>query len=288
MRTFTSVSLFAILILTASASAIQAQDVPFGMVDSSFRMEFLFGRQSHKLSDDKSGTFSRFGADFDPRVALLSGTVEVSPFPLISGRFAGGISVFERSGSVNRNNQFDPNNVVARWSVEPDVGYWELAGLYHLWNGGGYRFSCTAGYRREVWKYHGESVGSISNAQLRDEFASQVPFLGLQTAMFFPNWRARFEVLGSAFMNEKVSSRLQLGSFFTNIQGTINQGGLLEFQMEGNVAVTQYVWCGLHARYTYQELRGEVTADTGAIQTSLDLATSDNYLTVGLDLTVVF
>ncbi len=27
----------------------------------------------------------------------------------------------------------------------PDVGAWELAGLYHLWNDGGYRFSVYGG-----------------------------------------------------------------------------------------------------------------------------------------------
>ncbi|MBI5249026.1 MAG: hypothetical protein HY912_05980 [Desulfomonile tiedjei] len=288
MRNFTAVSLFAILILTASVSAVDAQVAPSGIVDSSLRMEFLFGTQALSYSDAASASFSSvvFRADFNPRVPLLAGTVEVSPFPSISGRFAGAVSIMEKSGSVYRANGFSstttiPTFFAGRWDVEPDVGYWELAGLYHLWNGGGYRFSCTAGYRREVWRYHGESVGNIDGGTFRDDMTSQIPFLGLQTSMFFPLWKARFEVLGSAFMNKKVASRLQYGSSFIDYRGTINQGGLLEFQMEGNVSVTQNLWCGLHAKYTYQELTGDVTADTSIGQSSLDLHSADNYITLG-------
>jgi hypothetical protein len=293
LRNFAALSLLAVMVLIASVTAVEAQATPAGIVDSSFRVEYLFGNQSLRYSDAKSPSFSHFRADFDPRVPLLAGMIEVSPFPSVSGRFAGTISVWEKSGSVSRATGFADGTTstvpAMRWDVDPDVGSWEFAGLYHLWNGGGYRYSFTAGYRREEWKYRGESVGNIPNATFRDDMTSQIPFIGLQTAMFFPLWKARFEVLGSAFMNKKVASRLQLGQSFIDYQGTINQGGLLEFQMEGNVSVTQYVWCGLHARYAYQELRGEVTAVSSSSQTSShDLTTTDNYFTIGLDLTVVF
>lgn len=293
MRTYTTISLFVLLVLTASVSAAQAQMDFLGTVDSTFRTEILIGKQSLRFIQPSPNTtsFADFRTDFDPRVPLLAGTVEVSPLPSVSARFAGHISVWERSGDYFRTTGHTSISDGA-WDLQPDVGAWELAGLYHLWNDGGYRFSVTGGYRREVWLYHGDGASpSNSGGRLREELASQIPFLGLQTSMFFPWWRARFEVLGSAFMKQKVSSLIQRGVSFIEYKGTLDQGGLLEFQMEGNVSLTRYLWTGLHARYTYQELRGgeKVTGieNTGQ-RVSFDLSTWENIFTVGLDLGVVF
>ena len=155
LRNFTALSLLAVLVLIASVTAVEAQVTPYGIIDSSFRVEFLFGNQKLRYANAESTSFGR--ASFDPRVPLLAGMIEVSPFPSVSGRFAGAISILEKSGSVSRTTG---SSDIIRWDVEPDVGSWELAGLYHLWNGGGYRYSLTAGYRREEWKYRGESVGN--------------------------------------------------------------------------------------------------------------------------------
>lgn len=268
-----------------------------GTVDSSFRTEILIGKQSLRFIQPSPNTtsFADFRTDFDPRVPLLAGTVEVSPFPSVSGRFAGYVSILERSGNYFRTRGQAPegfNIADGGWDLEPDVGSWELAGLYHLWNEGGYRFSVTAGYRREVWLYHGDAASPRnSGGRLREELASQIPFLGLQTSMFFPWWKARFEVLGSPFMTKKVSSLIQRGVSFIEYQGTLNQGGLLEFQMDGNVSLTRYLWTGLHARYTYQELRGGEKAtgiSSNGEKATFDLSTWENIFVVGLDLGIVF
>ena len=60
--------------------------------------------------------------------------------------------------------------------IKPTFWSWEAAGLYHLSNEGGYRFSLVAGYRQELWRYL-TTNGQDENSYLRDEFVSQSPFL---------------------------------------------------------------------------------------------------------------
>ncbi len=104
LRNFAALSLLAVLVLIASVTAVEAQVTPSGIVDSSFRVEFLFGNQDLQYANANSTSFGR--ANFDPRVPLLAGMIEVSPFPSVSGRFAGAISVWEKSGSVSRSTGF--------------------------------------------------------------------------------------------------------------------------------------------------------------------------------------
>ncbi|WP_157212108.1 hypothetical protein [Desulfomonile tiedjei] len=283
MRRFAVVSLLVFSVLTLCMGNSQAEVLSQpGVLDSSFRIEFLFGTQSFSYSGATS-----IRGDFNIRVPLLAGTVELSPSPLISGRFAGAISIFERSGSMMRDPNYTGLTDFVRWQVEPDLGSWEFAGLYHLWTGGGYRYSIVAGYRQETWRHRGEAVNSEGRS--RDEFASQIPFLGLQTSMFFPWWKARFEVLGSPFMTRRVSNSLQERGQIIDYSGELSQGGLLEFQMEGNVAVTQNIWCGLHARYLHQELRGDVSGTINDVPTGVRvLSVADSIVTVGVDFTLLF
>jgi hypothetical protein len=118
--------------------------------------------------------------------------------------------------------------------VKPDFSSWEAAGLYHLWSGGGYRFSFTAGYRQQTWDYQGSPSSGAQDSPLHDSFSSRIPFIGMQTAMFFPSWKARFEVL-PPFMNMSVSNAIQQGVFLS-IRGQPLPGGLIELQMVGTLA----------------------------------------------------
>jgi hypothetical protein len=283
VRRFAVVSLLVFSVLTLCTGNIEAQELPYsGVLDSSFRIEFLFGTQSFSYAGATS-----IRGDFNIRVPLLAGTVELSPSPLISGRFAGAISIFERSGSMMRDPNYTGLRDFVRWQVEPDLSSWEFAGLYHLWTGGGYRYSIVAGYRRETWRHRGETVNSEGRS--RDEFDSQIPFLGLQTSMLFPWWKAKFEVLGSPFMTRTVSNSLREGAQVIDYTGALSQGGLLEFQMEGNIAVTQNIWCGLHARYLHQELRGDVSGTMNNAPTGVRvLSIADSIVTLGLDFTLLF
>jgi hypothetical protein len=132
-----------------------------------------------------------------------------------------------------------------------------------LSNEGGYRYSIVAGYRQESWTYRIDG-NQDDNSYLRDEFVSQSPFLGLQTAMFFPWWKARFEVLGSPFMTKKISHTARDSGYYQHLDGTWNKGGFIEFQTEGTVNITPSIWLGLFARYTYEELHGEAKGTRAA------------------------
>ena len=267
-------------------------------MDSSFRAEFLFGHQEVRQLDARvpdtqpllaGQVLDRFSVNFDPRLPVLAGTVEITPFPVVSGRLAGSISVFEKSGVANR--RVDPLLVRTDWDVKPEYSSWEAAGLYHLWHGGGYRFSVTAGYRREIWDYRGTPANGGPDSPLHDSFTASIPFIGMQTAMFFPWWKARFEVLGSPFMNMNVSDSIQKGGFALQFDGNLYRGGLVEVQMEGNANLTANVLVGLYSRYAYQELYGSLSG-TGTT-TNVGLApytvfVNQSMATVGLNVTVFF
>lgn len=284
-----------VLILVTCASSCYAEDYPGIRIDSSFRVEYLFGRLNNRLSDPTNPVYQVI-PDFLPlrldllsRMAVLTGFVEISPYPVISGRLVGSVSVAEGTFPVRR--LIDVTAIInqtgnwARWEVKPDLDTWEVAGLYHLWNAAGYRFSFTAGYRSERWLFHGEpTVAGIGT--LRDEYSSSIPFIGLQTSMLFPWWKARFEVLGSPFMNRKAT--IDNGAF--RAQGNGTNGGLLEFQMEGSVGLTPSLFLGINACYSYQELYGNSTAsfrDLGG-NTTFTLYTTADLLRIGFDINVLF
>jgi hypothetical protein len=280
-----------LFVLTGLAFPVGAETLPWNIqVDSSFRAEFLFGHQVLRQLDPKVTGVARFVADYDPRLPVLTGTVEITPFPLISGRLAGSTSVWERTGAQVRTAT---GSVIpgGRWDVKPDFTSWEAAALYHLWSGGGYRFSFTGGYRQQTWDYQGTPSNGTTDSPLHDSFSSHIPFIGLQTAMFFPTWKARFEMLGSPFMNVGVSNALQQGAAVLQLDGNLYRGGLVEVQMSGDVNLTPNVLVGLYGRYAYQELYGLLsdTAQTlGVGANPLEVFLGQSFGTIGLDVTVIF
>ncbi|MCX5860873.1 MAG: hypothetical protein NTW27_01930 [Deltaproteobacteria bacterium] len=281
-------------VMACTATPLCAQIIPWNIaVDSSFRIEYLLGRQTlgREYIDSSHGPIQdldnyswfmqhpdpidRLRIEFGPSLPILEATVEITPFPSFSGRLAASLSVLESTQGVTLVS--GPASTTFVWNnpyvipainlplygsgelsnvIKPAFRLWEAAGLYHLSSEGGYRWSIVGGYRYETWTY---SLGADqgSNSYLRDEFVSQSPFLGLQTAMFFPWWKARFEVLGSPFMTKKISLTARDSGYYMQLDGTWNKGGFIEFQTEGTVNVTPSIWLGLFARYTYEELRGE-------------------------------
>jgi hypothetical protein len=289
------VTILSVLVGTlVGTSCLQAQSLPWNLaVDSSFRVELLFGSQA--IRDNSPGTGEeRFGIDSDFRLPVLAGTVEITPMTYLSGRIGGLISILEQKGTVRINAiNFDPSGSDdVQIDAKPSFSGWEAAGLFHLWNEGGYRFSFTAGYRGEFWGRQGDGVGLTSglSSSLREDFSSRGPFLGLQTAVFFPWWKARFEVIGSPWMTNIGSGSLTQTGFFAEYQARTTGGSLLELQIEGTVALRQWIFAGLHGRYSFRESVGGFTriGNGGTIYAPLSLYTSDSFALIGLDLTVVF
>ena len=157
-------------------------------------------------------------------------------------------------------------------SIKPQFWLWEVAGLYNLSYEDVYRYSLVAGYRQESWSYQ-PSNDDATNSYLRDDFTSQIPFIGLQTVMNSPAWKARFEVLGSPFMTKKVAHTARDQGYYMQLDGSLTQGGFIEFQMDGNINVTPNGLMGVYAQYSYEQLKGELTG------TSKDGRDNDCYLT---------
>ena len=180
---------------------------------------------------------------------------------------------------------------VSRWITRPDYQSWEVAGLYHLYKGGGYRFSVLGGFRQTVWRYHGE-LEQGGGAELRDTFSSNIPFFGMQTAMFFPWWKARFEVIGSPFMKKSSTVSLHQNNIYAEQNVNTDVGGLVEFRLEGTVSLHTNLWLGVFACYQYQELTGESTDSNGQPffrNISLNrFCTRESMASLGLNLNVVY
>jgi hypothetical protein len=282
-------------ILLAAAISACAQGLPSIAIDSSFRVEYLVGGLQSRYSPPADPTIDRLKIDLNPQVAVLSGMVEMSPMPMASGRLLGSISVWERTGSEARprDHRLDRADTID-WQAKPDFTQWEAAGLYHLWNAAGYRFSFTAGYRQEKWTFNGEPTGSAQGT-LSDEYTSHIPFIGMQTSMFFPWWKARFEVLGSPFMSKQVTSSTSgtlNGSIGFQTQGKANSGGMIELQMDGSVGLSPVLFLGINACYTYQELYGTSTVRSQAspelVPVEYRLYTSESMFRIGFDVNVLF
>jgi hypothetical protein len=282
-------------ILLAVAISACAQGLPSIAIDSSFRVEYLLGGLQSRYSPPADPTIDRLKIDLNPQVAVLSGMVEMSPMPVASGRLLGSISVWERTGSAARpRDHWLERGDTLDWQAKPDFTQWEAAGLYHLWNTAGYRFSLTAGYRQEKWTFNGEPTGS-GQGTLNDEYTSHIPFIGMQTSMFFPWWKARFEVLGSPFMSKQVmnssSGTLNDGTTIGfQTQGKANSGGLIEFQMDGSVGLSSALFLGINACYTYQELYGTSTVRSQAAPAPVEyrLYTSESMFRIGFDVNFLF
>lgn len=263
MRIKLKLLLVCLLLLLGTSGPLHAQLLsivpgPLGL-DSSLRLEYLVGTQSLRSIDAGISPVHGFLTQFDPQLAVVSGAMEWSPFAVASARFAGAISIVEPDMCATRQR---PGGTATEldWQTHPEYGYWEVAGLYHLHSGGGYRFSVTAGYRQETWNY----VGSLDagGGDLTDRHTSRIPLIGLQTAMFFPWWKARFEVLGSPFMSRSVSLFMRPDSTAYEQRVELSSGGLIEFQCEGTVNVRPYCWLGLSGRFHYEELYGNSSGGT--------------------------
>jgi hypothetical protein len=280
-----------VLTLTAVASPLHAQVLPWNIsVDSWFGVDFLVARQDILSRPAIGGTSREYSSEWNPRAPALSGMVEVSPFPFASARLAGSICVGSNNVPVVRDTGVIPGHF--EWDMRTDFSAWEAAGLFHVWNSGGYRFSVTAGYRREVWLYQGDPAGRQSaDSSLREEFRSDIPFVGLQTAMNFPLWKARFEVLGSWFMTKTIEQKISLDNAAETANGKGDTGGVILFQMDGATHVRPNVTLGLYARYSYQEFIGRAlltSTISGAAERPYKFWYNENVAAFGVYAGVVF
>jgi hypothetical protein len=282
----------ALLVLTlfVLASPLQAQMLPWNIgVDSWFGIDYLLARQDILYRPSYVANFSQLGVEWTPRLPALSGMVEVSPVPFASARLAGSISV-----AASKDLGVRSTAVIAgpsRWDVRTDFSSWEAAGLYHLWNGGGYRFSVTAGYRRETWLHHGDPIEIHPlDSSLREEIRSDIPFIGLQTAMNFPLWKARFEVMGSWFVTKKIQQSIQLSQASERMEGNGDHGGIIMLQMDGATQIRPNVTLGLYARYSYQEFFGRSLVTTGATGTVVPFQFdyNENVFAAGANIGLIF
>jgi hypothetical protein len=292
MRFFTRTLLGSLLMLIFLVSSVQAQMLPLNLsLDSSFGIEYLLGRQDLRhVSPQNVATFKEFNNQWDPQMAVLSGVVEVTPFPFASGRLGGSVSVASSVREVARDRGVLPDFFL--WNLRSAYNAWEAAGLYHLWNQDGYRFSAVGGYRRETWLYKGDSDTPLSpNATLREEFVANIPFIGLQTAMHFPWWKARFEVLGSWFVKKTFHQSVNQNNAIEVRDGRGDQGGIMIFQMEGTGHVTPNILFGLQGRYSYQNFIGPslVTSTySGAPASGYKAYYNESIGSFGVNLTLVF
>jgi hypothetical protein len=288
-------ALVVLCLLAVALTPVHAQMLPLGFgVDSSLRLEYLFGSQVIGEGAPVPDHFDRFKFSFAPRVPLLSGTVEVTPLPWASGRIAGSVTAFETDREISRSTTSvlgaaADTGFGVQWTGKPNYTSWEAAGLLHLWNAGGYRFSATSGFLRRTWEYRGATEDPNGTGSSRDVFISQIPFLGLQTAMYFPLWKARFEVLGSPFMTKTVTSSIVHLGHSAHFHTKANRGGFLELQMQGTTSITPNILCGLTGRFTYEELLGrfDATVDSTPLP-SMEAQMNETLGVVGLDLTLLF
>jgi len=277
------------LILVGGTTPLQAQMVPQSLgLDSSLRLEYLFGNQLLRSVDRANDPVDQFRIEYNPRLPVLALAAELSPLPLFSGRFAGALSVLESNTSTNR--PLSSTSAPSDWSVHPDYGSWELAGLFHLSSGGGYRFSVTAGYRTSEWQYTADS-GRGSGYGVKDKFSSYIPFMGLQTAMFFPWWKARFEMIGSPFMTRRSTVSMWQNGTFLEQRVEADKGGLIELIAEGTVGVRPGIWAGLLMRYHYEELYGHSSGGTtqrAALNNAKEFYSQESFVSLGLNLSIVY
>jgi hypothetical protein len=284
-----------VLLIIISTLPVAAQSITFFTIDTSMRAEFLFGHQKflyerHNVND--LGNIQKFRYTFDPKLALLTGKVEISPSAMISGRLGGSISVFEKSHDSER-TWSGPEFAVpgaGSFSTKPDFWSWDVAGLLHLWNQDNYRFGISAGFRKDKWTYISDVIGLGLGVDrplsITDEFTSNIPYLGLQTSMRFPWWKARFEFIGSPFMSRDVRS--SANGFFSEFRGRPTSGGLLEFQVEGQAGIRPNLYVGINFTYSSLELYGTSVGRTTGVTGDYGIYTNDSLFKIGFDVDYAF
>ncbi|MGO8878689.1 MAG: hypothetical protein ACLQMS_04155, partial [Desulfomonilaceae bacterium] len=255
-----------LLCVTCATLPLQAQWLPRNFsADSSFRVEYLMGTQTLGQHNNitlftSPNPIEQLRIDFSNSQLALDGVVEITPRPALSARVRGATSVFNADRSFTLESGPNPTNSWAGLpvTIRPQFWLWEAAGLYNLSYENVYRYSIVAGYRQESWKYP-TSNSQANSPYLSDVFGAQIPFVGIQTVMCCPSWKARFEVLGSAFMSKNVAHTARDQQYYMQLNGNLTNGGFLEFQVEGNIHVTPSAWMGLYTQYTYEQLKGELT-----------------------------
>ncbi len=259
--------LFSLVLMPGPSSA---QGLPMGLVvDSSCQIDFLFGqqtfgRQMRTGPEDLLGNVSgdileSLRLDLTTRLPVLDGMIELGSYRSLSVRLRGMASFLE-SDSWTKVGKGPDTAKEFEARLKPEMRAWEAAGLYRLSWGGPYRFSLVGGYRQEYWKFLRQEAGFGGEA-MDYRHTSRVPFLGLQTSMSFPWWKAKMEVIGSPFMTKLVYFYARNPNHFMHIDGTWRDGGLLEVNIDGSVFVSPSVTLGLSFRYSYEELRGEVKGE---------------------------
>jgi hypothetical protein len=249
--------------------------------------------------------------NFYNNLPVLDGVVELTPIPAVSARVRGSVSVLNSDRSVTFSGSspipiyvytdfFDKTTPYTSYgwgelsaSIRPQFWLWEVAGLYNLSYEGFYRYSLVGGYRQESWSYK-PSNGDTTNSYLRADFTSQIPFIGMQTVMNAPEWKARFEVLGSPFMTKKVAHSARDQGQYMQLDGNLTHGGFIELQMDGNINVTPNGLIGVYAQYSYEQLKGELTgtskdgSNNGYLTTSYNFYTLKSIWTLGLSASILF
>lgn len=266
---------------------VQAQWLPWNVsVDSSFRVGYLFGRQEFRFDNPAMTSDGHVRLELDPSMPVFEGVCEFSPTNMFSARLCGTLG--GRGAGLTATRPLD-TTLLGHWKVSPDAKWWEAAGLFHIWKGAGYRFSLVGGYRQEFWRYRGDADDMGPEASYREEFTSYIPFIAMQTAVAYPWWKARFEVLGTPFMSKRVSSELDDGAGeSSSFDGWAENGGMIELLTEGTVAIGSRTRLGVYAKYTFVELDGEATVILGTTRYPQQLYVEENFGNFGLNLSMVF
>lgn len=230
-----------------------------------------------------------YKTSYSPSQPVFGGNIEITPIPFFSCRAGGSVS-------LSRNRTIYGRELGARslpWDVVSDLKTWEVAGLLNLWRGRGYRFSLVGGYKEEFWDYSGDPLSDFETpGGMNDEFNNHTPFMGLQTALFFPLWKARFELIGSPFMLQKVNNNVWQGAEFVDYRAELDQGGLIEIDMEGSTMLLANLRLGMYFNYSYLELEGMASFnDSGNLSLSYPnfrFHTSHNSAELGFKLNLNF
>jgi hypothetical protein len=293
--------LASLLVMVAAPLCCWGQMLPwYPSGDSFFRVGYLLGVQDiipYDSNIDHGNSPHHNHADhyrqrFYARFPVIDGELELSAWSPFAVRGSFGVSAMRAlDSSLRSSHSHDPVDNPSKWGVRTDFSAWEAAGLWHLWNGGGYRFSFLAGFRQEHWENFGNNRGnSVTTASLRDDLWSQIPFLGFQTTMSFPFWRARFEFLGSPFMKRRVVGHWLQDNTYAYYDGTGTDGGFLSFRLWGFGTVWRSLALGIDTRLSYQELYGHFTSTDNHhsdVQT-YKVMLRESYATFGLFLSYIF
>ncbi|MGC8660024.1 MAG: hypothetical protein ACP5U1_13220 [Desulfomonilaceae bacterium] len=271
-----------ILCVTCTTLPLRAQWLPRNFTaDTSLRAEYLLGTQTLASYNNNilntPNPLQLLRTDFKDNLFVLDGVAEVTPSrtPSLSGRARGSVSIFNPTKTIILPQ--GPGGTELSSPITPKFWFWEAAGLYNFYENI-YRYSLVGGYRQDTWSYPSSNQGTSSYFQ--QSFVSQIPFIGLQTLMCCPTWKARFEILGSLFEARKVCFSARDQAATMQLDGNLSEGGFLELQAEGNVNISPVTWAGLYVQYTYESLRGQLTGVSPVATGTSYVPTPYNYYTL--------